>query len=98
MPACHLPQAFDGTRILLELLDFMAVEQKSLSSFLKRFLLLPAGKACLCPWDQKGKVMRRLVDEAGGAQVEADRRFKGLPAGGWALVLPIRSSRPTHYW
>ncbi|MEW5919999.1 MAG: sugar phosphate nucleotidyltransferase [Bacillota bacterium] len=84
-----LPQAFDGTRTLLELLDFMAAEQKSLEQLLQEippFYLKE--KRIPCPWNQKGRVMRRLVEEAGSEQVEMIEGLKVYRPGGWALVLP----------
>lgn len=84
-----LPQAFDGAKILLELLDFMAAEQKSLEQLLEE---IPAfyleERRIPCPWDQKGRVMRRLVEEAGSEKVEMIEGLKVYRPGGWALVLP----------
>ncbi len=84
-----IPQVFDATRILLELLDFMASEQKSLEELLQE---IPPyylkEKRIPCPWNQKGKIMRRLVEETNGSQVELIEGLKVYQPGGWALVLP----------
>lgn len=84
-----IPQAFDGTRILVELLDFMASEQKNLEELLQEIPpFYMKEKRIPCPWNQKGKIMRRLVEETNGSQVELIEGLKVYQPGGWALVLP----------
>ncbi len=82
-------QGFDGGKILLELLDFMAAEQKSLEQLLEEIPPFYLEERRLpCPWNQKGRVMRRLVEEAGSEKVELLEGLKVYRPGGWALVLP----------
>ena len=89
MNLSFLPQAFDGTHILLELLDFMASEQKNLEQLLQEippFHLKE--KRIHCPWSQKGKIMRKLVEETENNKVELIEGLKVYRPEGWALVLP----------
>ncbi len=89
MELSFLPQAFDGTRILLELLDFMASEQKTLEQLLQEIPpFYMKEKKIPCPWNQKGRIMRQLVQETEGAQVELIEGLKVYRPEGWALVLP----------
>jgi mannose-1-phosphate guanylyltransferase / phosphomannomutase len=89
MGLTFLPQAFDGTRILLELLDFMSSEQKTLEQLLQEIppFYMKENKIP-CPWNQKGRIMRQLVQEADSDQVELIEGLKVYRPEGWALALP----------
>lgn len=83
------PQTFDGIRILLELLDFMTAEQKDLEELLQEippFHLKE--KKIPCPWNQKGRIMRQLVEKTGSERVELIEGLKVYEPDGWALILP----------
>lgn len=89
-----LPQFFDGTRILLELLDFMAAEQKTMEELLQEIPpFYIQEKRIFCPWNQKGKIMRSLVEESAGAgmqteMIEGLKIYQPGQPGGSALILP----------
>ncbi|NLC12013.1 MAG: NTP transferase domain-containing protein [Firmicutes bacterium] len=84
-----LSSAFDSIRALLELLDFMAAEKRTLGKLLQE---VPSShlqeKEVSCPWDKKGKIMRQLLEESPGKQVEMIDGLKVYHPGGWALILP----------
>jgi mannose-1-phosphate guanylyltransferase / phosphomannomutase len=44
-----------------------------------------------CPWDRKGQIMRRLLDETDGENVELTDGIRVSREGGWVLVLPDAS-------
>lgn len=44
-----------------------------------------------CPWERKGQIMRRLLDETNGEQVELTEGIRIGREGGWVLVLPDAS-------
>lgn len=80
---------FDAPAALVKLLAFMAREDLSPArlaplvppSYLSR-------KTIRCPWGARGKVMRMLVEENRGKEVEMLDGIKIRHPGGWALVLP----------
>ena len=44
-----------------------------------------------CPWERKGQIMRKLLDETDGQQVELTDGIRVSREGGWVLVLPDAS-------
>ena len=44
-----------------------------------------------CPWERKGQIMRRLLDETDGQKVELTDGIRVSREGGWVLVLPDAS-------
>jgi len=80
---------FDGVCMLVRLLEFMALEGRSLSDILKRVPRFSLSKRRVsCPWQDKGKVMRFLMEETKGEQVELIDGIKVYQDGGWTLILP----------
>jgi mannose-1-phosphate guanylyltransferase/phosphomannomutase len=80
---------FDALYTLALVLELMAVQEKKLSevlSMIPDFHLLH--RQVPCPWEDKGKVMRRLIEETKGEYVELVDGIKIHHTGGWALVLP----------
>ncbi len=81
----------DAMTALFKILDCLAREEKSLSILLKEIPgIRMHQKEVFCPWGQKGRVMRRLVQEGPG-KAERIELFDGVKffyPNGWALVLP----------
>ena len=44
-----------------------------------------------CPWERKGEVMRTIVNEYAGSEVELFDGVRVNTGGGWFLVLPDAS-------
>jgi len=44
-----------------------------------------------CPWERKGQIMRRLLDETNGESVDLTDGIRVGREGGWVLVLPDAS-------
>jgi len=84
-----LPLSFDGLKALLELLDFLAAQKKSLCEVLAEIpSFYMEKKEISCSWGQKGRIMRRLVEETPREQIEMIDGLKVSYPEGWALILP----------
>jgi mannose-1-phosphate guanylyltransferase/phosphomannomutase len=80
---------FDGLYTLVQIMQLMATKGKSLSQLIQTipaFTLLK--KQVECPWSEKGKVMRFLMEDTKGKQVELIDGIKVFHDGGWTLILP----------
>ena len=81
--------AFDAPATFATLLDLIAASGRSLSDVVDE---LPevhmATREVVTPWEQKGAVMRTLVEQAKGRDVDLVDGIRIHHDGGWALVLP----------
>ena len=50
------------------------------------------------PWDQKGAVMRSLMEQSKDREVELVDGVKVMHEDGWALALPDPEEPYTHIW
>ncbi|HVF13080.1 MAG TPA: mannose-1-phosphate guanyltransferase, partial [Acidimicrobiales bacterium] len=92
--------AFDATAALVRMLELLASSGLRLS---KVAAGLPrvhvAHESVGTPWEQKGLVMRRVVEEAKDREVVLVDGVKVLEGdGAWALVLPDPDEPVTHVW
>jgi mannose-1-phosphate guanylyltransferase / phosphomannomutase len=80
---------FDGFYSMIKLIDYLAEKECSLSEVINR---LPsfhmAHQAVFCDWKDKGKVMRLMMEETKGKQVELLDGIKVYDRDGWALIMP----------
>ncbi|MCJ7437407.1 MAG: mannose-1-phosphate guanyltransferase, partial [Acidimicrobiia bacterium] len=91
--------AYDGTATLAKLLDLLAATGRSLSSVvaeLPRVHLVH--ESVPTPWEQKGAVMRELVEREAGHDLVLVDGVKVLRQDGWVLVLPDPEMAVTHVW
>jgi mannose-1-phosphate guanylyltransferase/phosphomannomutase len=91
--------AYDGTATLAKLLDLLAATGRSLSSVvaeLPRVHLVH--ESVPTPWEQKGAVMRELVEREAGHDLVLVDGVKVLRPDGWVLVLPDPEMAVTHVW
>jgi len=90
--------AFDGAGALLKMLDMLARSNRSLSEV---FDSLPkvhlVHDTVITPWEQKGMVMRSLMELA-GRDVELVDGVKVRYDDGWVLALPDPEEPITHLW
>jgi len=90
--------AFDAAGALLKMLDLLARHDRSLAEVVDT---LPdvhlMHESVITPWEQKGLVMRNLVEMAGREVVLLDG-VKILDENGWVLALPDPEEPVTHVW
>ena len=90
--------AFDGAGALLKMLDLLGRSHRPLSEVADA---LPpvhmVHDTVVTPWDQKGMVMRTLMEMA-GRDVELIDGVKLRSGDGWVLALPDPEEPITHLW
>ncbi|MHB1583583.1 MAG: sugar phosphate nucleotidyltransferase [Acidimicrobiales bacterium] len=89
--------AYDAAATLVELVGMLAATGQSLSKLVHS---LPpvhiAREAVVTPWEQKGLVMRTLVEQLDGRDLVLVDGVKVPEEDGWALVLPDPEEPLTH--
>jgi mannose-1-phosphate guanylyltransferase/phosphomannomutase len=91
--------AYDATATFVNLLELLArtgVRLSKVVAGLPRVCL--AHETVVTPWEQKGTVMRTLVETEAGNQLVLVDGVKVLTANGWALVVPDPEEPVTHIW
>lgn len=81
--------AFDAMMATVKLMEYLAKAGQPLSEMLKQVpkINLCRGEAP-CGWEKKGTVMRRLMEEAEGADAEFIDGVKLRHGKSWVLILP----------
>ena len=91
--------AFDAAAMLVKLLELLARHDVRLSSVVDD---LPrphiAHETVVTPWEQKGLVMRSLVERADPERLVLVDGVKVRHDDGWALALPDPAEPLTHVW
>jgi mannose-1-phosphate guanylyltransferase / phosphomannomutase len=91
--------AFDAAAALVKLLELLARDEIALSKVVGE---LPAvhvvRETVVTPWEQKGTVMRSLVELSKDREVELVDGVRVLHDDGWALALPDPEEPVTHIW
>ena len=91
--------AFDAAANLVKVLELLARTGERLSTLVGR---LPrphvAHETVVTPWEQKGLVMRSLVEMSKDREVQLIDGVKVRHDGGWALALPDPEEPVTHIW
>lgn len=80
---------FDAFAGLLKIIEFLAIKNTSLDSIIDsipEFYI--SKKNIFCPWEQKGKVMRTLIQEKSKNSIELLDGVKFITPKGWVLVIP----------
>ena len=91
--------AFDATAALVKTLEMLARSGQRLSklvSALPRVYI--AHETVVTPWEEKGAVMRLLVERTKDRDTVLVDGVKVLHDDGWALVLPDPDEPVTHVW
>jgi mannose-1-phosphate guanylyltransferase/phosphomannomutase len=89
----------DGMNALAKILEFRALSGEPLSSYLEPLpSVFMVREAVPCPWEQKGAVMREVVERASGDRVELTDGVKVFHNEDWVLVLPDPSQPVVHVW
>jgi mannose-1-phosphate guanylyltransferase/phosphomannomutase len=91
--------AFDAAANFVKVLELLARSGERLSTIVGR---LPrthlAHETVVTPWEQKGMVMRSLVEMSKDREVQLIDGVKVRHDGGWALALPDPEEPVTHVW
>jgi mannose-1-phosphate guanylyltransferase/phosphomannomutase len=91
--------AFDAAAGLLKMLDLLAQRGGKLSDVVAG---VPVSNVVheqvVTPWEQKGTVMRNLVEQTHGRDVDLIDGVKVHHDSGWVLVLPDPEEPLTHIW
>lgn len=91
--------AFDAAAGLLKVMDMLTIQDKKLSEVVDG---LPhphlTHDTVVTPWDDKGTVMRSLVEQTQGSDVELLDGVKVFRDEGWVLILPDPEEPVTHVW
>jgi mannose-1-phosphate guanylyltransferase/phosphomannomutase len=91
--------AFDACAALVKLLELLAKEDRKLSAVregLPRAFI--AHDTVITPWEQKGLVMRTLVELSKDRRLELIDGVKVIHDEGWVLALPDPEEPVTHIW
>jgi mannose-1-phosphate guanylyltransferase/phosphomannomutase len=91
--------AFDAAATLVKVLELLARRNTSLSTVVES---LPdihlAHETVVTPWEQKGLVMRTLIEMSKDRRIEMVDGVKVWHDDGWALALPDPEEPLTHVW
>jgi mannose-1-phosphate guanylyltransferase/phosphomannomutase len=91
--------AYDAAATLVNLLALLTNTGRKLSDLVASLPSVHiAHQAVHTPWDQKGMVMRTLVERSQGRDLVLVDGVKVLEEDGWALVLPDPEEPVTHVW
>ena len=80
---------FDGIAALIYLLDLLATQDLTLGALLEEIPTIKIREREIpCPWNYKGRVMRRLIQETARDRTEMIDGLKIFHPQGWALIMP----------
>lgn len=85
----HFQPVLDGVFALAVIFEYLAREGSTLSAFAQMAPRSYMAKQIVdCPWEDKGRVMRRLIEETDGEDVQLIDGIKVYDDHGWTLILP----------
>ncbi len=91
--------AFDAAASLVKVLELLALSERRLSQVVEE---LPrpriARETVVTPWEQKGMVMRTLVEMSKDREVDLIDGVRVRHDDGWALAVPDPEEPVTHVW
>jgi|HubBroStandDraft_4_1064222.scaffolds.fasta_scaffold00018_57 mannose-1-phosphate guanylyltransferase/phosphomannomutase len=90
---------FDSLYGAAKIMELIAAQGRPLSAIVDE---LPASHLASrrdhCPWERKGQIMRQLLDEINGENVELTDGIRVAREGGWVLVIPDASDPLFNVW
>ncbi|MEY2452384.1 MAG: mannose-phosphate guanylyltransferase / phosphomannomutase [Acidimicrobiaceae bacterium] len=91
--------AFDAAATFVKVLELLARKQVRLSTIVRDLPRVHiAHETVVTPWEQKGAVMRSLMELTKDRELELVDGVKVLHDDGWALALPDPEDPVTHVW
>jgi mannose-1-phosphate guanylyltransferase/phosphomannomutase len=90
---------FDAAATFVKVLDLLALHEVKLSEVVAGLPRVHVvHDTVVTPWDQKGAVMRTLMEQSKDREVVLVDGVKVIHDGGWALALPDPEEPVTHIW
>jgi mannose-1-phosphate guanylyltransferase/phosphomannomutase len=90
---------FDASATFVKVLDLLAFHGRRLSEVVETLPRVHVvHETVVTPWDQKGAVMRSIMEQSKGREVVMVDGVKVIHEGGWALALPDPEDPVTHVW
>jgi mannose-1-phosphate guanylyltransferase/phosphomannomutase len=91
--------AYDAVATLVTVLGLLAKVERPLSEIVTALPHIHiAHESIVTPWEQKGLVMRTVVEQAKDRETVLVDGVKVIRDDGWALVLPDPEEPVTHVW
>ena len=91
--------ALDGAAAFLKVLDLLAIRRRALSELVADVPPIYVDREeVVTPWEAKGAVMRSLVEQNKGRDIELVDGVKIHHDKGWVLLLPDPEDPVTHIW
>jgi mannose-1-phosphate guanylyltransferase/phosphomannomutase len=91
--------AIDGAAAFLKVLDLLALRGSAFSELVSKVPpIFMTHEQVVTPWEAKGAVMRSLVEQNTGRDIELVDGVKIYHDRGWALLLPDPEEPITHIW
>jgi mannose-1-phosphate guanylyltransferase/phosphomannomutase len=91
--------AFDAAATLIKVLELLARKQARLSTIVHDLPRVHVShETVVTPWEQKGTVMRSLMELTKDRELELVDGVKVNHDDGWALALPDPEEPVTHVW
>jgi mannose-1-phosphate guanylyltransferase/phosphomannomutase len=91
--------AYDAAATLVELVSLLSVTGQTLSKLVQQ---LPpvhiVHESVVTPWEQKGMLMRTLVEQLGDRDLVLVDGVKAPEGDGWVLTVPDPEEPVTHVW
>jgi mannose-1-phosphate guanylyltransferase/phosphomannomutase len=95
----HFLPAYDAAATLVNLVAMLTKTDQRLSAMVNSLPRVHiAHNSVHTPWEQKGMLMRTLVERSSGRDLILVDGVKVLEEDGWALVLPDPEEPVTHVW
>jgi mannose-1-phosphate guanylyltransferase/phosphomannomutase len=90
---------FDASATLVKVLELLAFHGTRLSEVVASLPRVHVvHETVVTPWEQKGSVMRSLMEQSKDREVELVDGVKVIHDGAWALTLPDPEEPYTHIW
>ncbi len=90
---------FDAISTVVRIIDYMAARDTTLAEMVTALPEINmVRKETDCPWTAKGRVMRKLIEESSGQELELLDGVKVYHDNGWALVLPDAEEPQYHVY
>jgi mannose-1-phosphate guanylyltransferase/phosphomannomutase len=91
--------AFDGVATLVHLLSMLAGSGQRMSKLSAELAPIHiAHEEVVTPWEQKGTIMRQMVERAKGRTTVLVDGVKLVDGDAWTLVVPDPEEPVTHVW